>query len=175
MIHKTSILVFGTFILIIEAQFWRNDKIVRPWELNFNQITGLGTLIASKIDLPPKQPSKNDPNTVQEFNLNLNKPESIVSRPSNPYRIQQHTITNTGESIIENLVGGIDFDCSTRPTGHWRDSNYCDIFHACVFGHQKKTYSCPYVGEYTYFDDLTHKCEFLRANPSACRSKIFFH
>lgn len=73
------------------------------------------------------------------------------------FPIQQPTITNTGETIIENLVGGIPFDCRGRPSGHWRDGRFCDIFHACVFGMQRKTYACPFVGERTYFDEITRR------------------
>jgi hypothetical protein len=82
-------------------------------------------------------------------------PPSIL--PQGAYPIHQPTITNTGETIIENLVGGIPFDCRGRSTGHWRDNKYCDIFHACVYGIQRKTYVCPYVGERTYFDETTRR------------------
>ncbi|CAF0728384.1 unnamed protein product [Brachionus calyciflorus] len=102
-------------------------------------------------------------------------PVQPVIAPVGPYVIQQQTITNTGETIIENLIGGVLFDCRTRPTGHWRDSNYCDIFHACVFGSQKKSYACPFVGERTYFDEVTRRCEFVRSNPQACLNSIFYH
>lgn len=91
-----------------------------------------------------------------------------------PYPIKQETFTNTGEKIIENLIGGIPFDCTTRPTGHWRDENYCDIFHACVYGQRRKTYVCPIVGERTYFDEVTKKCEFMNQNPTACSKNQFY-
>ena len=74
-----------------------------------------------------------------------------------PFAIQQPGISNTGEAIIENLVGGIPFDCRGRPTGHFRDTRFCDIFHACVFGSQRKTYACPIVGERTYYDEITRR------------------
>jgi hypothetical protein len=64
---------------------------------------------------------------------------------------------NLGEIVIENLVGGVLFECSNLPTGHYRDGRYCDIFHACVYGQQRKTYACPIVGERTYFDELTNR------------------
>lgn len=91
-----------------------------------------------------------------------------------PYPIKQETFTNTGEKIIENLIGGIPFDCTTRPTGHWRDENYCDIFHACVYGQRRKTYVCPIVGERTFFDEVTKKCEFINQNPTACSKNQFY-
>lgn len=80
-----------------------------------------------------------------------------VLPPGAVYPIQQPTITNTGETIIENLIGGIPFDCRGKPTGHWRDHRFCDVFHACVFGIQRKTYSCPFVGERTYFDEISRR------------------
>lgn len=100
-------------------------------------------------------------------------PPSIL--PQGAYPIHQPTITNTGETIIENLVGGISFDCRGRSTGHWRDTKYCDIFHACVFGIQRKTYVCPYVGERTYFDETTRRCEFVYRNPHGCGSNSYYH
>jgi hypothetical protein len=77
--------------------------------------------------------------------------------PSGPFAIQQPAIGATGEIIIENLVGGIPFNCLGRPTGHYRDSRFADIFHACVYGSQRKTYACPIVGERTYFDEITRR------------------
>lgn len=100
-------------------------------------------------------------------------PPSIL--PQGAYPIHQPTITNTGETIIENLVGGIPFDCRGRSTGHWRDNKYCDIFHACVYGIQRKTYVCPYVGERTYFDETTRRCEFVYRNPHGCGSNSYYH
>ena len=92
-----------------------------------------------------------------------------------PFPIQQPTLTSTGEVIIENLLGGIAFNCLGRITGHYRDNHFCDVFHACVHGQQQKTYTCPFVGESTYFDESTRRCEFVRNNPLACHSKAFYH
>ena len=66
------------------------------------------------------------------------------------------------------LTIGIPFDCVHLPTGHWRDPNFCDVFHACVHGYHRKTYACPIVGERTYFDEVTQQCQFVRFNPHAC-------
>ena len=77
--------------------------------------------------------------------------------------------------IIENLIGGVTYSCDGKPTGHFRDSHFCDVFHACVFGQQQKTYACPFVGEAQYFDEESRKCEFVRSNPEGCTSKVFFH
>lgn len=57
----------------------------------------------------------------------------------------------------EELVSGIPFDCRGRPNGHWRDQRYCDVFHACISGEQKKTYSCAQLGERIYFDETTRR------------------
>lgn len=95
--------------------------------------------------------------------------------PAGPYAIQQATITNSGETIIENLIGGVPFNCAGKPTGHYRDTHFCDVFHACVFGQQRKSYSCPFVGEAQYFDDITRKCEFVRNNPLGCATNAFYH
>ena len=89
--------------------------------------------------------------------LPLPLPLPTIGGPAG-FPIQQPTITNTGETIIETLVGGIPFDCAGRPSGHWRDGKFCDIFHACVFGYQRKTYACPFsYGERTYFSEITRR------------------
>lgn len=92
-----------------------------------------------------------------------------------PYVIQQPTITASGKVVIENLLGGIPFKCTGRPSGHYRDDYICDVFHACVHGQQQKTYSCPFVGEAQYFDDITQKCEFVKENLFGCSTKIFYY
>ena len=51
----------------------------------------------------------------------------------------------------------VPFDCKGRIDGHWRDGRYCDIFHACLSGEQKRSYGCNQVGERFYFDDVTQK------------------
>jgi predicted heme/steroid binding protein len=54
-------------------------------------------------------------------------------------------------------VINVVFDCKGRLDGHWRDGRYCDIFHACLAGEQKRSYGCNQVGERFYFDDATQK------------------
>ena len=106
---------------------------------------------------------------------NWNAPVFQQAPPaSGPYPIQQPTITNTGETIMENLIGGLAFNCAGLPTGHHRDTKLCNIFHACVYGQQRKTYVCPFVGEHTYFDEVTRRCEFVKSNPSVCANKAFY-
>ncbi len=102
-------------------------------------------------------------------------PVPIVPVPIAPFPIQQPGVSSLGEPIIENLIGGVPFDCRGKPTGHIRDHRFCDIFHACVFGSQRKTYACPFVGERTYFDEVTKRCEFYRHNPLGCALNAYYH
>ena len=97
-------------------------------------------------------------------------PQVVPNKVVAPFAIQQPVLSYTGEVIVENTIGGISFDCRFRPTGHWRDNQFCDVFHACVHGYQRKTYSCPIVGERTYFDEVTQRCEFVHLNPQVCAS-----
>ena len=96
-----------------------------------------------------------------------------VPVPVGAYPIQQPVVSSQGDIIIENTIGGIPFDCRGRPTGHWRDTRFCDIFHACVHGYHRKTYACPIVGERTYFDEITKRCEFVSRNPAGCAVNVF--
>jgi len=54
-------------------------------------------------------------------------------------------------------VINVPFDCRTRIDGHWRDAKFCDVFHACLSGVQKRSYRCTQLGERFYFDDATQK------------------
>ncbi|CAF1075776.1 unnamed protein product [Brachionus calyciflorus] len=109
------------------------------------------------------------------FQVQAQPPIVAVIPAQKPFPIQQSTLAITGEVIIENLLGGIAFNCLGRVTGHYRDTHFCDVFHACVHGQQQKTYTCPFVGESTYFDESTRRCEFVKNNPLACHSKVFYH
>ena len=57
----------------------------------------------------------------------------------------------------QKVVVNVPFDCKGRLDGHWRDTRYCDIFHACIAGEQKRSYGCYQVGDRFYFDDATQK------------------
>lgn len=57
----------------------------------------------------------------------------------------------------QKLILNVPFDCKGRIDGHWRDSRYCDVFHACLAGEQKRSYGCNQVGERFYFDDASQK------------------
>ncbi len=81
----------------------------------------------------------------------------VVSEPIVPFTIQQPILSHTGEIIIENTLGGVNFDCSYLPSGHFRDNQFCDVYHACVHGFHRKTYTCPIVGKRTYFDEITQR------------------
>ena len=71
--------------------------------------------------------------------------------------VQQPVLSSTGDLILETVIYGIPFNCIGKPSGHYRDTQFIDIFHACVHGYQRKTYVCPVVGERTYFDEKTLK------------------
>lgn len=57
----------------------------------------------------------------------------------------------------QKVITNVPFDCKGRIDGHWRDARYCDIFHACLAGEQKRSYGCNQVGERFYFDDASQK------------------
>lgn len=71
-------------------------------------------------------------------------------------------------------ITGVYFDCRNKPTGFYRDSFYCDIFHVCVGQKQKKTYSCPQITDQFYFDDSLKRCEFTNRNPAGCLSNNYY-
>jgi hypothetical protein len=78
--------------------------------------------------------------------------------------LKSFTYPNVGP-INEELITGIPFDCRRKSNGHWKDTRYCDVYHACIGGEQKKTYSCAQLGERIYFDETTKRFVFF--------SKIF--
>jgi hypothetical protein len=129
----------------------------------------------SLIQLPSLYPAAPAPIAVPAPAYPQAVPVPIHPVPLAPFAIQQPGISSYGEPIIENLIGGIPFDCRGLPTGPVRDNRFCDIFHACVFGQQRKTYACPFVGERTYFDMLTLRCEFVRKNPLGCSANTYYH
>lgn len=115
------------------------------------------------------------PSFFQPQIVNFPSKQSVLSIPVfSPYLIQSPTMNINGEIITENLIGGVPFNCQERPSGHYQDDYFCDIFHACVHGQQKKTYLCPFVGEAQYFDQNTQKCEFIKENPFGC-NKFFVY
>lgn len=57
----------------------------------------------------------------------------------------------------QQVLTNIQFDCTGRLGGHYRDGRYCDVFHGCIAGVQKISYGCPQVEERFYFDDASQK------------------
>ncbi|RNA07723.1 hypothetical protein BpHYR1_031204 [Brachionus plicatilis] len=134
-----------------------------------------------KINLVHNQ-TKHQSNSVKNSNFlaqqifPINQQNSMLAfLPSIPYPIQQKTMTPSGEIIIENLIGGLRFNCINKPTGHFRDTFFCDVFHACVHGQQRKTYACPFVGELVFFDDRSRRCEFVRNNAYGCLNNNYLN
>jgi len=72
------------------------------------------------------------------------------------------------------LIYGVSFTCTGKPTGFYRDTNYCDIFHVCLANIQMKTYPCPQVGERFYFDQVSKRCEFSSRNASGCPANNYY-
>ncbi|RNA40126.1 hypothetical protein BpHYR1_044115 [Brachionus plicatilis] len=161
-----SLLALGKYSV---QQSWKNDKIVRQWEPNTFQYETVQN--QAQLNEEFLHPAGKNPAPIP---LQMVNQAGQGAQANGPYPIKQETMTNTGEKIVENLIGGIPFDCATKPTGHWRDGNFCDIFHACVYGQQRKSYVCPIVGERTYFDEVTKRCEFLNQNPTACSVNQFY-
>ncbi|CAF5215326.1 unnamed protein product, partial [Rotaria magnacalcarata] len=48
----------------------------------------------------------------------------------------------------QKVILDVVFDCKGRIDGHWRDTRYCDVFHACLAGEQKRSYGCKQDGFY---------------------------
>jgi hypothetical protein len=86
----------------------------------------------------------NNPLKERSLNRNLNqKYSNFILLP--PPTLNQKEVKN------------VPFDCKGRLDGHWRDVRYCDVFHACIAGEQKRSYACFQVGERFFFDDVTQK------------------
>lgn len=100
--------------------YWKNNKIVRAYELN------------------------NEISTPQDFSTTVSELNTI-NTAAVPQQVQ------VAESALD-LLQTIKFDCTGKPTGPNKDTKYCDIYHACVFGKQSKTYACEQMGERFYYD-----------------------
>ena len=86
------------------------------------------------------------------FNKKIARQYQAMSNPSpNPNPNQN------GVNLPESLITGISFDCTGKQTGPNKDPQYCDVFHACVYGKQQKTYACPQIGDRFYFDQATQR------------------
>lgn len=149
---------------------------------NFQSNQNLETAKNLFLNQAPIRPIFYQPQQTQIQVQSIPLPPPVFAHPSvqafpvlRPFQIQQPTIATNGQIIFENLLGGVPFNCLGRPSGHYRDNNFCDVFHACVHGYQRKTYTCPFVGEAQYFNEITQRCEFIRNNPLGCASKAFYH
>lgn len=60
-------------------------------------------------------------------------------------------------TLNQQVVTDVQFECRGRRDGFWRDLRYCDVFHACVAGEQKRSYGCPQPGERFYFNEATQR------------------
>lgn len=87
---------------------------------------------------------------------------------NNNNKQEQLAKKNTTSASEELLISGIPFDCSGKPTGFYKDTKYCDIFHVCVSFQQRKTYGCPQLGAQFYYDETLKMCEFRARNPTGC-------
>ncbi len=89
-------------------------------------------------------------NIVKHQNQQQVQPKEVLTA------VNTNQISEDSENR-EELVSGIPFDCRNKANGHWRDGKFCDVFHACISGEQRKTYSCPQTGDRTYFDEITKR------------------
>jgi hypothetical protein len=122
-----------------EQQSWRNKLF-----LNNKQFQPFQPFGSSDTSIENSQVVAIESNQFNNFNNNNNQ----QSLPST---------VGSMSPIVETLLSGITFDCSQKPTGPNKDSLYCDVFHACVYGRQQKTYGCPQVGDRFFYDASTQK------------------
>ncbi len=92
--------------------------------------------------------NNNNKNQLKEKKMTLNK---------NPQQKYSNFILLPPPMHNQKEVVNVPFDCKGRIDGHWRDVRYCDVFHACIAGEQKRSYACFQVGERFYFDDASQK------------------
>lgn len=121
------VLVAGT----VSAEFyWKDNKIVRQAEL------GNDALLKDTIVGQPTLNSLNSLNSI------------VVSSDA-----QKQMAITTPQQPVPTDLQSIKFDCTGKPTGPNKDPKYCDVYHACVFGKQSKTYACDQMGERFYYDE----------------------
>ena len=88
-------------------------------------------------------------NSSSEKKLPLGK--SLLTKSSNFILLPPPSTEN------QKVIVNVPYDCKGRIDGHWRDTRYCDVFHACIAGEQKRSYACTQIQEQFYFDDATQK------------------
>ncbi|CAF1120672.1 unnamed protein product [Rotaria sordida] len=77
-------------------------------------------------------------------------------------------------TLNQQVLTDIPFDCKGRLDGFWSDLRYCDVFHACIAGEQKRSYGCPQVGERFYFDEKTQICDFASNKTGGCPTNEYY-
>lgn len=120
----------------------------------------------SAYNVPDTSTATSSPATTQQTTQQDIYSFQTTSNPTTPVKTT---------SPSENLIYGVKFDCSGKPTGFYKDPKYCDLFHVCVSFVQKKTYPCPQVGgDRFYYDEALRRCESADKNPSGCPSNTYY-
>jgi hypothetical protein len=94
-------------------------------------------------------------NPIPPVSSSSQAPPTTFQIPTTTQVFTHPPVQTTSQPEI--LINGITFDCTNKPTGPNKDTRYCDIFHACVYGQQQKTYGCPQNGGRFYYDENTKK------------------
>jgi len=98
---------------------------------------------------------------VSMQNSNMNSVDKKVSLGKSLQSKYSNFILLPPPAQNQKIVVNVQYDCKGRIDGHWRDTRYCDIFHACISGEQKRSYGCNQIGERFYFDDASQKYKKL--------------
>ena len=101
--------------------------------------------------------TKKDKSTfhANTFGFDHNQSQEKKVAPTNKNLQQKYSnfILLPPPTLNQKEIVNVPFDCKGRYDGHWRDARYCDVFHACLAGEQKRSYACFQVAERFYFDD----------------------
>ncbi len=132
---------------------------------NFEEnVNCIGKFILSESGQKPGQARK-QPAAAVVVEPQANAQSQVSNVASNPKSNNMFNNNNYVMPPISNMqeetIMGISFDCRGKANGHWRDTRYCDVFHACIGGEQRKTYSCAQLGERVYFDEISKRFAFL--------------
>lgn len=172
--NQQTLGLLGSLMLLVAvfagqsaAEFvWKDNKIVRQSEL------GNDLLLKDTAVVQPTVSSSSSLNTLNPLN------NIVIGDIQNLQNIQkQAALPVVAAQQVQQQqtdLQSIKFDCTGKPTGPNKDTKYCDVYHACVFGKQAKTYVCDHLGERFYYDEMTQRCEFASNNPLACPSNMYF-
>ncbi|CAF0933581.1 unnamed protein product [Didymodactylos carnosus] len=125
----------------------------------------------------PKQTiiSKNQLNLMSLMNNDGSSgSNNQLSKSSKTLRSKYSNFILLPPTLNQKVVVNVQFDCKGRIDGHWRDTRYCDVFHACIAGEQRRSYGCNQVAERFFFDDVTQRCEFTSQNPNGCQANQYY-